>query len=132
MKILNFNLTIFGILFFCLTGCDKGYPPVVVNEYPAPVEILIVYDGHVTPTKGIIPSMTELVQRQEGRMIVEIKVTDSIGNIHDYQLSELNHIRSETKTDFEIWILNSSGIRLGTRDELQKVIENRDHKNNMR
>jgi hypothetical protein len=115
-----------GLLLVWLTGCDNGYPPIVVNAYKVPVEISITFVGVSQPTAGVLPAGIEVVQRRKGLQIEAITVKEPSGKMREYRLADFEKARSLRTVKIEVWILNEEGLKLGDKEDL-RAIQRRRH-----
>lgn len=111
------------LLGFFLTGCDPVYPPVVMNGYSEPVEVSLSFAGNIPSQVGIrLPPKTKYVQRRQGLRVLEITIKRASGVLQSYRESDLEAARSTRKVQFEVWIISETGLKLGDKEDISRIM----------
>jgi hypothetical protein len=108
-------------LCLCLVGCDPVYPPVIFNEYKAPIEISVSFKNAPAQTAIRIPPNSAFFQRHKNFVIEEIKVIEPSSNVRTYHSIDLEKARSNQNSDYEVWVLSETGLRFAGKKDLQKL-----------
>ena len=113
---------ILAVACLWLVGCDPAYPPVIVNQYGDQIEIAVSFNGGDIWEREIkLEPNTVFVQRHKGFAIDEIIVKESSGKPRHYRATDFTTIRSNRKTEYEVWILSEEGLRLGDQEYLRDL-----------
>lgn len=103
----------------CLTGCSKGYPPVIVNGYKTEVQIR-VFPNEGDPQTFELPAGSHLFQSRPGLVLLRLEVMrDPAGTSVPYTKEILDEARNKAVDKFEVWILSSAGLELRGEDALK-------------
>jgi hypothetical protein len=116
---------ILGLLLPCLTGCEKGYPPVVANAYQTPVEILIAFVGVAQPVGGVLPAGCELVQHRQGLILESVTIKEGSGKLRIYKASDFTTVRGNRVLKTEVWFVSEDGLKLGDEKDLWELKRNK-------
>src|SRR6266568_348361 len=128
LKRLQFlRLALSGVIWVFAVSCDRGYPPIIANEYDVPIEISISFVGSAYRFSGTLPARTQLVQWRKGLEIEEIRVTLPSGQSRAYGPADLATARSKRKDSVDVWILSAQGLKLGDERELRELGSRRRH-----
>jgi len=101
------------VLCLLIVGCQRGYPPVILNNSTAGIEVTVTFDdGSGANEIGLAPD-TAFLQNRQGLQIREIKAKDASGRLRTYGFAELSNARANRNIKFEVWILSNDAIRLG-------------------
>lgn len=119
---MNMRNCVLLVLCLCLVGCDPAYPPVIVNQYSAPIELSVSFNSGDIWERGIrLAPGTAFVQRRKGLIIEEITVKESSGKMRNYGAADFEAARSKRRVDFEVWFLTEPGLKLGDKQDLRHL-----------
>jgi hypothetical protein len=125
----SLNVVAVALLSVWYTGCDMGYPPIVVNQYKEPIEISLLFNGGDVRETGIrLPANTEFVQRRKGLAIYEIDVRESSGRMRRYSLADFEAARANRTVSFEVWFLTAQGLKLGDKTDFDNLLKSRHYR----
>ena len=105
----------------CLTGCSKGYPPVIVNGYKAEVQIRVFFNEG-DPQTYALPAGSHLFQSRPDLVLLRLEVIrDPAGTSVPYTKEILDEARNKAVDKFEVRILSSAGLELRGEDALKDL-----------
>ncbi len=108
-----------GCLWLGLAACEHAYPPVIVSEYKAPIEISARFSGQDEDKINLAPGGV-FVQNRKNLQIEHVTIKEPSGELRTYARSDFDKARAGRKVAFEVWVFSEQGLSLEGQDYLRK------------